>query len=109
MGARDVRLRKRLLQLWGNRCFYCGERFSCVRPATIEHLTPRCFGGAGRTLDNLALAHERCNSIRGNASLIVALQVFDRYPSKGKRARALHVHRRAADLLLRDMRSRGAI
>lgn len=51
--------------------------------ATFEHIKPFCQGGSFR-LDNIALAHERCNQLRGISpqrpmlpvEMIIAKQAF---------------------------------
>jgi hypothetical protein len=52
----------------GDKCFYC--RLAMHRgSATIEHLTPRSWGGSN-FLDNLVLACAKCNENRGHTDLI---------------------------------------
>jgi hypothetical protein len=62
---RNERLRQKLKERDGNRCIYCYQPFSVRAPSTIEHLTPRSFGG-GNDIRNLALAHSKCNGMRSN-------------------------------------------
>lgn len=62
----------------GDLCCWCHEpmRFVQLMPndppvpdaATIEHIIPRAKGGSRKRLDNLALAHSRCNSARNGAA-----------------------------------------
>lgn len=62
----------------GDRCCICGldgMLFSDRHPrnhprlATIEHKRPQMFGGSN-DLANLGLAHQRCNTARGNLTLL---------------------------------------
>lgn len=46
-------------------CWLCGEKFSSMDEATIEHIRPIVAGGADE-LANLTLTHSRCNSIKGS-------------------------------------------
>lgn len=91
---------RKLLRIWGCTCFYCGEGFSVSRPATLEHLIPRSLGGT-KEIGNLALAHEKCNSIRGNAPLVAALRVFDTFKVRSQRSKALHPYKEMANDLAR--------
>ncbi|MCB1447069.1 MAG: HNH endonuclease [Rhizobiaceae bacterium] len=45
----------------GNRCIYCGQKFSPARPATLEHLLPRSKGGKADR-DNIAVSCRECNN-----------------------------------------------
>jgi hypothetical protein len=69
--ARSIRIQKRRAKIRerdGDRCFYCGvemifsaENVSAKNRATLEHLVDECRGGSNE-MDNLRLAHGRCNS-----------------------------------------------
>jgi 5-methylcytosine-specific restriction endonuclease McrA len=52
----------------GNDCWLCGKPLggSPGGSITLDHVIPRSKGGSN-TLDNLRLAHRRCNHRRGNA------------------------------------------
>lgn len=58
----------------GDNCHICGEAMLFETPqhdneyATVDHLHPRSHGGK-HGLDNLKLAHRRCNIARGNTRL----------------------------------------
>lgn len=95
---------RKLMQTWGPHCFYCGQGFSLARPATIEHLVPRSLGGGGQ-LSNLCLAHERCNVLRGNASIVATLRILETVEGKAKRLRALHKHKELANDIARRLAS----
>jgi 5-methylcytosine-specific restriction endonuclease McrA len=52
-----------------NQCYWCGKPIQRRHPErwdynTIEHLTPRSKGGTN-DIENLALAHKKCNAERG--------------------------------------------
>ena len=58
--------RRRLMERDGDVCWYCG-RF-LYDDVTIEHLIPQARGGS-HAVENLVLAHERCNHDAGDLSL----------------------------------------
>ena len=51
----------------GGRCHLCGGRVGRAE-ASRDHIVPRSHGGP-TTWTNIALAHRRCNSLRGDAPL----------------------------------------
>lgn len=58
-----------LRKMQGNQCCWCGKQMQTFKPKlwdyeTIEHLKPRSKGG-GNAIENLALAHKKCNNERG--------------------------------------------
>lgn len=64
-------VRDMLLERQGNLCFWCREpmhmdyeRKHDADFASIEHVIPRSWGGKN-SRENLALAHNRCNYMRG--------------------------------------------
>ena len=54
-----------LFQLQSGLCCWCGEPMLFEGDCTLEHLVPRSRGGPDHKA-NCALAHEKCNSRRGN-------------------------------------------
>jgi hypothetical protein len=46
-------------------CRWCGKQFNSPQEATIEHIIPLARGGLDN-MNNLALAHEKCNHERGH-------------------------------------------
>jgi 5-methylcytosine-specific restriction endonuclease McrA len=48
-----------------DKCAICGVKFSSMRDITLDHIIPKSKGG-GNDLQNLQLAHERCNMEKGN-------------------------------------------
>lgn len=58
-----------LLHRDGNACFFCGLVFDEENPPTREHLVPVSLGGPNR-LSNMVLAHEACNVLAGDASVM---------------------------------------
>lgn len=60
-GRRAQRLRRLVLDVYGDVCHLCGRRGA----DTADHLVPRSRGGTD-TLDNLRPAHFRCNARRGD-------------------------------------------
>lgn len=62
----------------GWRCHLCGEPVSknktpwARKGPTIDHIIPRSKGGSD-DIDNLRLAHRKCNEARGNSDLPDAL------------------------------------
>jgi len=65
-----------LIKRDGNQCNWCrlpfGKRKSMAR--TLDHVLPRSRGGTN-TLDNLVLAHQFCNSVRGDDDFETARRV----------------------------------
>lgn len=47
----------------GGKCSICGGRIKNVGLVTIDHVTPRIFGGANN--GNRLLAHATCNISKG--------------------------------------------
>lgn len=81
-GARASKLIPRLAERDGWICHLCGEPIDSQLPysgpearhghrATLDHLLPHSLGGRTR-LENLRLAHAKCNSRRGNRLLEAA-------------------------------------
>ncbi len=67
-GLRDSR-KETLRKMQDNQCCWCGRPMQQTHPfrwdyETIEHLTPLSKGGTN-DMDNLALAHKKCNEDRG--------------------------------------------
>jgi len=57
--------RNALIRKYGAVCFYDGETFKSMRDITIDHYVPLSKGGE-ETLDNLRLAHYRCNQAKND-------------------------------------------
>ena len=66
--------KKELLLRDGDRCFYCGRLLES--DITEEHLVSVSQGGYNH-LDNIVLAHFKCNSLAGHMSLIEKIQLRD--------------------------------
>jgi 5-methylcytosine-specific restriction endonuclease McrA len=56
-------LRDATLAACGRRCAYCAEPLRLER-ATLDHVLPRCLGGA-TTADNVVVACYACNVLKG--------------------------------------------
>lgn len=54
-------IREYLLQKWGRRCVYCGEK---NLPLEIEHINPKSRGGSSR-VNNLTISCRKCNMKKG--------------------------------------------
>lgn len=67
-------IRIALMDRDGIECWFCGDVLGCY--ATIEHLIARSNGGPD-TLENMVLAHERCNQIASNRSLSAKIMLRD--------------------------------
>lgn len=89
-GADDrARRKRRLLSLYGGRCFWCGKRMKVrsrsgtdrvkANEMTIDELVPVSKGGP-RRLDNQVPAHRICNERRG--AMIAASADIDRHQAK---------------------------
>lgn len=73
--------KKKLLMIRdGNCCFYCGERM-CYESMTVEHLLSIVHGGSNR-LENLVLAHRRCNGLAGDLSVFEKVQLREKMRSE---------------------------
>lgn len=57
----------------GNLCFYCRQPMT-YEQATVEHLVSRQNGGPDH-MDNLALAHDPCNTKAANLPLIKKIEL----------------------------------
>lgn len=55
-------MREYLLEKWGRRCAYCGDKNV---PLQVEHITPKSRGGSNK-VGNLTLACRPCNETKGN-------------------------------------------
>ena len=63
------------------RCCWCGtvcdpHAYNYPHMATIEHVIPIIRGGSN-TVDNMAMACHRCNSVRGNDSARTTEQIIE--------------------------------
>lgn len=56
------------------KCHICGKKVACTA-MSLDHLIPLFHGGA-HTYENVALAHNRCNSRRGAGYLPAQLRLF---------------------------------
>lgn len=61
---RRTRLRARLLDQNGDRCWLCHYPFAQIDTPTLDHLIPDSYGGRV-VFENIRLAHARCNHRRG--------------------------------------------
>lgn len=66
--------KKELLLRDGDRCFYCGEQLKS--DITEEHLVSVSQRGYNR-LDNIVLAHFKCNELASHRSLVEKIQLRD--------------------------------
>lgn len=64
---RQNRKRLKIIERDGDKCWLCGEPFSNKpgRKPSLDHVIPKSQGGTAK-LDNMKLAHSRCNYKRGN-------------------------------------------
>jgi hypothetical protein len=60
----------------GNSCFYCGTEMSNA-DVTLEHLLAEKYGGTAR-LENLALAHRKCNETAADLAVAEKVALRDR-------------------------------
>lgn len=72
--SRHRRLRRQLRQRDGDDCHLCRapmvfNNHESDLYATIDHVLPRSAGGR-HDLENLKLAHRRCNQRRGNGPVL---------------------------------------
>lgn len=58
----------RLVSQYGGKCYLCHESFKSKKEITLDHLIARSKGGQD-AIENMRLAHERCNKEKKNMSL----------------------------------------
>ena len=61
----------------GDICWFCGGEFETLDEATIEHLLNISNGGNNH-INNLVLAHEKCNQIARNMSIADKVRLKDK-------------------------------
>lgn len=59
---------KSILWMRGRKCHLCGGAIYRFSHATLDHIITKSAGGSD-DLDNLALAHEPCNGLRGDMTM----------------------------------------
>lgn len=64
MGANKALIKRQVFKRDGPVCFVCHKDMP-LRDRTLEHIIPLIRGGTD-DLDNLALTHEKCNSLKAN-------------------------------------------
>lgn len=69
----ELRRRKHVLMAADPSCWICKERFTTYSEIDLEHKEPKGMGGARHDdhMDNLALAHRKCNSEKGSRRIPV--------------------------------------
>jgi len=61
----------------GDECFYCGVDVEDEKNMTLEHLLSLAHGGRNR-LENMAIAHKKCNEMAGKMSVVEKVKLRDR-------------------------------
>lgn len=74
----------------GNKCQYCGKRFS-IQELSIDHILPRSLGGKA-AWGNVVAACTKCNGKKGGRTPRQAGMKLIRKPIQPRRNPALHVH-----------------
>lgn len=64
-GRRVATFTRRVLEVYGVRCWICG----LPGADSVDHVIPRSLGGAVWDIENAAPAHRRCNYARGNRAI----------------------------------------
>jgi len=59
----------------GLNCWYCGQHMT---NPTLEHLIPKSQAGSNK-IGNLVLAHQRCNNIAADKSLVEKVKMRDHF------------------------------
>jgi hypothetical protein len=78
MSPGDIQSVLSLLTRWEGLCIVCGEPFTSLLSVTRDHIVPKSLGGKGHTVhDNVAPCHFRCNQLKGNESLLVAVRLVE--------------------------------
>ena len=95
MPRNDVKFNRRnLFARDGNRCQYCGRKFS-TNALSLDHVTPRSRGGK-TTWDNVVCACLRCNVRKGGRTPQEAGIKLIRLPAKPKACPTLRLHASSA-------------
>lgn len=85
--------RRNLFARDGNRCQYCGKRFSSSE-LSLDHVVPRSIGGKS-TWRNLVCACTACNKRKGGRTPAQARMRLIRTPSEPKRNPVIHMKLRS--------------
>lgn len=72
-----MRIVDRLLRRDGTKCFYCFSEMP-QDDRTLEHMLAVGKGGS-HNVDNLVLAHERCNTYAGKLSIILKVKIREKH------------------------------
>lgn len=62
-GREKAWIRRALIRRDGCVCSLCEEPIATMKDVTLDHIVPRSRGGSD-TIENLQLAHERCNQAK---------------------------------------------
>lgn len=83
-GSRAAKDRRReaLLKRDGKWCFYCGREMP-PDDRTIEHVVSLVHGGSNR-LENLVMAHSKCNELANNMMVVHKVNLRDRLRAECK-------------------------
>lgn len=61
----------------GAICAICGKPIVTADGGTLDHIVPRAFGGRDR-IENLQLAHFRCNTKKGTSGMTREMRIAQR-------------------------------
>ena len=61
----SIRETKKHLLRQSTKCALCGDQIKDMKDASVDHKIPRSRGGSD-ALENLQLAHRKCNEAKGN-------------------------------------------
>lgn len=78
-----------LLKVQENTCYLCNERFTRGNKPTLDHVRPLSRGGDW-SVDNLLLAHRKCNLEKGDRLLLEDGTLEPKKRSKHIKNRKLH-------------------
>jgi hypothetical protein len=79
-GVTGTKPKAALLTRDGDKCFYCGKEMN-ENDITEEHVLSLVHGGSNR-MENKVLAHEECNRLAGNLSIIEKIKLRDSMMTK---------------------------
>ncbi len=88
---RELRFNRRNIFIRdGNRCQYCGKRFT-TNDLSLDHVIPRSAGGPA-TWENIVCACVKCNVKKGGRTPHQAHMQLIREPVKPKHSPLVHLH-----------------
>lgn len=82
-GMTKAEKRDKKAQLWESSkdCAICNKPLPSLRESTLDHIVPYSLGGSNE-IENLQLAHVKCNNIKGNSIYSQNKKKIEQHKSK---------------------------